>query len=79
MLVETHMESTEDVLDFVAQRIASLPGVLATELTLVVRQTGWRPAEWRPHKTPQSDWLAEVKTNSAEFGKERWWTDERAI
>jgi DNA-binding Lrp family transcriptional regulator len=48
ILVELQMRSTVGVFEFVANSIATIPGVRTTEVSVILHQTRWKPAEWRP-------------------------------
>ncbi len=48
VLAEVMMRSANEVLDFINTSVSRLPGVRSTDLSLVVRQTRWSPAQWRP-------------------------------
>jgi DNA-binding Lrp family transcriptional regulator len=54
ILVEMYARTAEEALDLVAARIAPVPGVRSTDISIVVRGTEWRPAEWRPDRTTRT-------------------------
>jgi len=53
IVVQTTMQDTEKLLKFVDRSLGSIPGVRSAEVSFIVRQTPWRPAEWRPTR----DWV----------------------
>jgi DNA-binding Lrp family transcriptional regulator len=50
ILAEMYARTAEEAFDLVASRIAPVPGVRSTDISIVVRGTEWRPAEWRPDR-----------------------------
>jgi Lrp/AsnC family transcriptional regulator for asnA, asnC and gidA len=60
LLVEVALQDTGDLFDFVTRRIASIPGVRSSETAIVMRQSKWRPAEWRlPSRSPEGKAVSE--------------------
>ena len=65
-LIEMYAHSAEEALDVAIAKIASVPGIRTTEISIVVRGTEWRPAEWRP------DWAAEVDRPAVKATRSGW-------
>jgi DNA-binding Lrp family transcriptional regulator len=59
-LVEMYARTAEEALDVATTKIAHIPGIRTTDISIVIRGSDWRPAEWRPEWSAQAGWPAGV-------------------